>query len=321
MPDAIPFRTAMNFTYGEPRALHPQVRRLVAPNPSPFTFKGTNTYIVSAAPGGADPTDTDVTPTPLTSDDEVALIDPGPQDDAHFDATMAALGSARLTHIFITHTHRDHTDGMARLAQATGAETCGMGRKDLVTPGAEEGPSGGEFVEAAWRPDHRLDDGERVAGKGWALSALHTPGHAPDHLCFALEGTKVLFSGDHVMSWNTSVVAPPEGHMGDYLQALERLLQRDDEVFFPGHGGQLTTPQRVVKAFIVHRHWRESAIHGAIKKGRHTVDAIVEQVYAGIDPKLKRAAGLSVLAHVHHLMERGLVNCDGDASVDGVYRA
>jgi glyoxylase-like metal-dependent hydrolase (beta-lactamase superfamily II) len=161
-----------------------------------------------------------------------------------------------------------------------------------------------------------LADGGRLEGDGWSFTAVHTPGHAPDHLCFALEGTGILFSGDHVMGWNTSVVAPPEGNMGAYIRSLQLLGDRRDRVYYPGHGGQVEDPQRLVKAYLLHRRMREQAILECIRDGVDTARAIVPVVYKGLDPKLLNAASLSVLAHVEHLIERGLVRCEGPLSPD-----
>ena len=301
MAETLPFKSTMIFAYGEPRELAPGVVRIVANNPSPFTFKGTNTYIL----GQADP----------------ALIDPGPADPAHLQAILKAIGGRRLTHILITHTHRDHTDGMPALIAATGAKTVGYGRRALERGSKRTSPSGGEFVDLDFVPDIPLADGERLAGEGWAATAVHTPGHAPDHLCFALEGTPVLFSGDHVMGWNTSVVAPPEGNMADYIRSLERLTERSDGVYFPGHGGQVEEPQRLVKAYLLHRRMREQAILDLIRKGGQTVRTIVPVIYRDLNPKLLNAASLSVLAHVEHLIERGLARCDSPLSADRVLSA
>ena len=292
MAEEIPFRKEMEFEYGVARELAPGVRRLVANNPGPFTYKGTNTYIVGQ---GA----------------ELALIDPGPDDDAHFAATMQAIGSKRLTTVIITHTHRDHTDGMPRLLAATGAKTCGFGRTAKARGTKNSSPSGTEFVDQDFKPDIVLKDGAGFEGDGFALEALHTPGHAPDHLCFALGGTKLLFSGDHVMSWNTSVVAPPEGNMGDYMRSLDKLVNRSDDVYLPGHGGRLYQPQRVVKAFIIHRKMREEAVLDCIRNGNASIADIVPIVYRGLDPRLLGAASLSVAAHVEHLIEAGRVTSSG----------
>lgn len=288
MAEEIPFRREMQFEYGVPRELMPGIERLVANNPGPFTYKGTNTYLIGQG-------------------HDIMLMDPGPEDDAHFDATMKAIGKRRVTTILITHTHRDHVDGLARLQKATGAKTAGYGRKAPDAGAHKKSPSGGEYVDQDFVPDVPLQDGSRIEGDGVSLTAIFTPGHAPDHLCFALDGKPILFSGDHVMAWNTSVVAPPEGSMSAYMSSLEKLLKRTDEYYLPGHGGRVTQPQRVVKAFMVHRRMREDAILDCIRQGHETIAAIVPIVYRGLDPRLVNAASLSVAAHVEHLVERGLV--------------
>ena len=292
MADDIPFRKEMIFEYGVPRELFPGVTRLVANNPGPFTFKGTNTYLLGK---GAD----------------VALIDPGPEDEAHFNAILAATKGRRITDIIITHTHRDHIDGLPRLQRATGARVQGYGRKARNPGQPVKSPAGGESNDEDFVPDVALADGSRFEGDGYALTALHTPGHAPDHLCFAVEGTGILLSGDHVMGWNTSVVAPPDGNMAAYMRSLDKLMGRNDTVFLPGHGGRIEQPQRVVKAFIVHRRMREQAILDCIKGGATTIAAIVDVVYRGLDSRLVRAASMSVAAHVESLVERGLVSAIG----------
>ncbi len=292
MAEEPPFRKEIDFVYGEAKELAPGIQRLVANNPSPFTYKGTNTYIVGQ---GRD----------------VMLIDPGPADATHLAAILRTIGDRTLTHIVITHTHHDHVDGLPALIERTAAKTAGFGRA-VAQPGkSRASPAGGEYVEADFKPDIVLRDGDRLAGDGFAFQALHTPGHAPDHLCFALEGTKLFFSGDHVMGWNTSVVAPPEGNMGAYLGALERLLDREDEIYFPGHGGRVYQPQRLVKAYVLHRRMREQSILECVRTGKTTIPEIVAVIYRGLDPRLIKAASLSVAAHVEHLVERGLVRCEG----------
>jgi glyoxylase-like metal-dependent hydrolase (beta-lactamase superfamily II) len=296
MSNALSLKTAMEFEYGKPRELAAGIARLVANNPSPFTFKGTNTYIVGTT--------------------ELCVIDPGPDDAAHFEATQRAIAGRPVSHILITHTHRDHIDGLDRLFQATGAKVCGFGREQPDAGGFAASPSGGEFVQHRFDPEIVLRDGDRVSGEGWTLTALHTPGHAPDHLCLSLEGRGILFSGDHVMAWNTTVIAPPEGRMADYLASLERLVGRGDAVYLPGHGGRLEEPERTVRAYLLHRQWREQAILGAIRDGHSTIDDIVALVYSGIDGRLVTAASLSVQAHVVHLIDRGLVTCHGPPTFD-----
>lgn len=297
MAEELPFKKTMNFAYGVPRELASGVVRIVANNPSPFTYKGTNTYILGTGDG-------------------LAVIDPGPADAAHTQAILAFAGPRPISHILITHTHRDHTDGLPALLAATGAKTVGFGRRVANRGSKGTSPSGSEFVDKDFIPDVPLVDGQTLDGTGWSLTALHTPGHAPDHLCFALGDSGILFSGDHVMGWNTSVVAPPEGNMADYVRALDRLTGRSDRLYFPGHGGQVEDPQRLVKAFLLHRRMREQSILECIRQGTDTVRAIVPVVYKGLDAKLLNAASLSVLAHVEHLAERGLVRVEGALSAD-----
>ena len=294
----IQFKTTMSFRYGEPEPMAPGVVRLVAPNPSPFTFKGTNTYLVGTT--------------------RLAVIVPGPDDATHRAAILAAAAGRPITHILITHAHRDHSDGAAGLAAKTGAAVLGFGRSggsDGRTDAAHM-PSGKEFVDHGFAPDIRLAIGDVVEGADWTLEAIHTPGHAPDHLCFALAGRRIVFSGDHVMAWNTTVIAPPEGRMSDYIASLERLLSRRDRLYLPGHGGRMEKPLRAVKAYLVHRQWREQAILAAIRDGAASVPEVVARVYSTIDHRLVKAAELSVLAHVEYLSERRLVTCDRPLSLD-----
>ena len=291
-------RTEMDFAYGVARELVPGVTRLVANNPSVFTFKGTNTYIVGTG-------------------DDLALIDPGPGDVNHFEALMAWLGGRRISHILITHTHRDHVDGLRQMARATGAMVCGYGRTAENAGALAVSAKSTEFIDADFSPDRVLRHGDVVQGPDWSLEALFTPGHAPDHLCFSYREANVLFSGDHVMGWNTTVVAPPEGRMADYMNSLDLLVGRDEIVFFPGHGGQIKEPQRMTRGYMVHRQWREQAILGAIRDGHATINDVVALVYKGLDERLVRAAALSVQAHVDFLIEKGLVLSAGPTSFDG----
>ena len=281
----------MAFAYGEPAPMAPGIVRLVAPNPGPFTFKGTNTYLIGST--------------------SLAIIDPGPDDPRHRDAILNTAGSRDISHIFVTHAHRDHVDGVAALRKATGAQVCAFPRNpDASRIALSETPQGSFFVDYEFTPDVALHGGDTVSGGDWDLTAIHTPGHAPDHLSFALEGRDTVFSGDHVMAWNTTVVAPPEGRMADYIRSLEILLDRNDDVFFPGHGGRLKDPQRTVKAYLLHRRWREQAILKALSDGALNVRRIVPEIYQGLAANMIPAATLSVQAHVEYLIERGLVACD-----------
>ncbi len=284
------FNSEMNFDYGVAVEVAPGVRRIVANNPGPFTFKGTNTYLVGRG--------------------DVAVIDPGPDDETHLDAITAALDGERISHILITHTHRDHTDAVARLKAYSNAPVLAFGDTGKERGARTTSPSGKAFVDLDFTPDETLRDGDTLEAADWALDVIHTPGHAPDHLCFALRGQRTLFSGDHVMGWNTTVVAPPEGNMSEYLASLERLAERRDKLFFPGHGGRIEMPQRVIRAYLIHRKMRESAIYACLKNGDRFIPQIVPKIYSRLHSKLEPAAALSVLAHLEYLVERGLVQCE-----------
>ena len=284
------FNSEMNFEYGVAVEVAPGVRRIVADNPGPFTFKGTNTYLIGRG--------------------DVALIDPGPDSDAHIDAIAKATRGERISHILVTHTHRDHTDAVERMKEYSKAPVLAFGNTGKERGVRTTSPSGKAFVDLNFSPDETLQNGDTLNGANWALDIIHTPGHAPDHLCFALQGQRTVFSGDHVMGWNTTVVAPPEGNMADYLASLERLLERRDNLFFPGHGGRVEMPQRVIRAYLMHRKMRESAIYNCLKNGDRFIPQIVPRIYSRLDSRLEPAAALSVLAHLEHLVERGLVRCE-----------
>jgi glyoxylase-like metal-dependent hydrolase (beta-lactamase superfamily II) len=303
MPVEIPYRRELAFEYGRLERVAPGVRRIVARNPGPFTFKGTGTYVVGEG--------------------EVAVIDPGPELAEHIDALIAGLADEQVTHILVTHTHRDHSPAAKALKEATGAPTHGFGphaggkRGEL---GIEEGGDW-DFV-----PDIVMHDGESVEGGGgtrgggWRFEAVHTPGHTSNHLCFALTDPGILFSGDHVMGWSTSVIAPPDGDMAAYMASLDKLLARRDSVYWPTHGPAITEPHRHVRAFIAHRRERESGIVDCLKAGCETIDSIVERLYVGLNPALHRAAGRSVLAHLIDLIGRDIVATEGPPTVAARYR-
>jgi glyoxylase-like metal-dependent hydrolase (beta-lactamase superfamily II) len=278
-----------------PRALtrvSPMVRRLVAPNASPFTFNGTCTYIVGQG--------------------RVAILDPGPDDHAHFAAMLAATDGERVETILVTHTHRDHVGGLDKLRSATGARVVG------AAPFAPHG-DGSAGLDAShdrdYSPDAILVDGERWRGADYTIEAIATPGHCSNHLCFALLDDNTLFSGDHVMAWSTSVVAPPDGSMRAYVASLDKLRGRGETTYWPGHGGPVVEPQRYLRALILHRRQREASILNALANGPQTIPALVAKIYVGLNPSLTGAAGLSTLAHLEDLSERGRVF--GDAPADG----
>ena len=291
------FRRDFDPRYGQPVPVAPGVRRVTAPNAGPLTFAGTNSYILGAG--------------------RVAVIDPGPDDEAHFQALMVATAGETISHILVTHAHRDHCGGVSRLAAASGAKSHGFGRSGKAPVGAPEADTG---IDLDFVPDTALADGALVSGEGWQVEAIATPGHAGDHLVFALVGRGLIFSGDHVMAWSTTVVAPPEGSMADYRTSLDRLLARPEDTYFPGHGGRVTEAHAHVRALKAHRREREAAILAALAAGIEPIPAIVDTVYPDLDPRLAGAAGLSVLAHLEDLIARGRVACEGSPGLTARFR-
>ena len=293
----IPFRRDITFEYGRLEQIAPGLRRIVARNPGPFTFRGTGTYVVGTG--------------------KVAVIDPGPLQQDHIDALTASLAGETVTHILVTHTHNDHSPAAAPFKAAVTAPTYGFGPHAGGKRG-EIGPEAGGDWDFA--PDIVVKDGDEIEGDGWRFQAVHTPGHTSNHLCFALAGSGILFSGDHVMGWSTSVIAPPDGNMADYMASLDKLLAREDAVYWPTHGPAITEPKRHVRAFIAHRREREAGVIDCLKSGIGRVDAMVGRLYVGLDPSLRHAAGRSVLAHLVDLIGRDIVACDGPATVEATYR-
>lgn len=285
--------------YGEPVAVAPRVRRLTARNPGPFTFRGTNTYLV----GG----------------DSLAVIDPGPDDNQHLKTLLEAVGGRTVSHILVSHTHRDHSPLARKLARATGAMIYAEGPHRFARP-APPGSLMESGADTDFSPDVRLRDGQLVTGDGWALRAILTPGHAANHVAFALEDEGVLFSADHVMGWSTTIVAPPDGSMSDYMKSLGKLMERGDRRLLPGHGGPIDNPRSYLSALKEHRLARERAILNRLHAGDRTVADLVRSIYVDTDPGMHAAAGLSVLAHLEDLCDRDLVESDGVPSVGGIFR-
>jgi glyoxylase-like metal-dependent hydrolase (beta-lactamase superfamily II) len=286
--------------YGIAVPVADNVQRITVNNPSAFTFHGTNSYIV----GGK----------------SVAVIDPGPEDEAHFQALMAALEGREVTHIFVSHTHRDHSPLAKRLQQATGARTVAEGPHRAARP-LHEGERNlfAESSDMDFVPDIALGDGKSISGDGWTLTALHTPGHTANHAAFALEGSGIVFSADHVMAWATTIVAPPDGAMSDYMASLAKLLKRKDRLFLPGHGGPVNDPTAFMRGLRAHRRMREKAVLTRIKAGDRTIPEMVKIIYRSTDPRLHGAAALSVLAHIEDLIEKGEVQTNGPPSLTGIY--
>lgn len=298
---SLQFDTKFDPAHGRAVELAPHILRITAPNASPFTFHGTNSYVIGK--------------------DSVAVIDPGPEEPSHLETLLAAIGERPVSHIFVSHTHRDHSPLAAALAERTGAPILAEGphRAARTLRVGEVNPLDAS-ADTDFRPDIILADDEMVEGDGWALRAIHTPGHTANHLAFALEGSGILFSADHVMAWATSIVAPPDGSMSDYMASLDRLIERHDRVLLPGHGGPVTKPVSFMRGLKAHRKMRERAILERIARGDRTIPEMVRAIYRDTDPRLHGAAGLSVLAHLEDLVARGRVTAEPDIALDAVYR-
>ena len=278
----------------------PLVRRVLAPNASPYTYTGTQTYVIGAA-------------------NELAVIDPGPagtgaqghadtRGEGHVAAIIAALGDARLTTILCTHTHRDHSPAAAELKRLTGAAIIGCAPLVLE----DDGPRADAAFDPTYAPDRVLSDGEQLRGPDWTITAVATPGHTSNHLCYALEQSGALFTGDHVMAWSTSVVSPPDGDMAAYMASLQKLYEREDTVLYPAHGPAITKPRQLVRGMLGHRRQREAQIVRLLGEAPHAIPDMVTVMYKGLDPRLNGAAGRSVLAHLIDLRHRGKVTSTGD---------
>src|SRR5690348_12504509 len=301
MSDDIPFNRTLALAPGQVEEVAPGVRRLLCDNPSPFTFKGTMSYIVGRG--------------------QVAIIDPGPDDARHIDALLDAVRNETVTHVVVTHTHRDHSPGAARVKAATGATTFGEGPHRAARPlHIGEALRLDASNDTDFNPEQRLADGAVVSGPSFTLEAIATPGHTANHMAYALREQDLIFSGDHVMGWATSIVAPPDGAMSDYMASLGKLTRREEDLYFPGHGPAIPQARRFVSYYTLHRKAREASILHRLGKGPTDIPTIVRAIYIGIDPRLTGAAGLSVLAHMEDLVTRGAVMTDGAPAIDGVYR-
>jgi hydroxyacylglutathione hydrolase len=281
---------------GVPEALGPGLRVVTAPNPGPMTFTGTRTYLVGEA--------------------EVAVIDPGPEDDAHRVAVLAAIGAARVVAILVTHAHSDHAGGAAALAACTGAPVLAHGDPRPARPVPEWARGGGEGIAAAFRPDRRIADGERIEAAGWRLEALHTPGHLGDHLAFAWPEAGVVFTGDVLMGWSTTMISPPEGDLAAFLASLDRLAARPEPLFLPGHGAPVRDPRGLIAWQKAHRAERTAQIAAALDRGPLALPDLVATVYPGLDPRLLPAAARTALAHLVALAAEGRVAAAGEAGAE-----
>lgn len=299
--DDIPFNRDFPLPTATVDHVAPGIRRIVAANPGPFTFTGTVSYIVGTG--------------------NVAIIDPGPLNEAHRDALLDAVRGETVTHIFVTHTHRDHSPGAAAIKAATGATVFAEGPHRAARASHEnEKPVLEAGIDRDFRPDVAIEDGAVVEGDGWALEAIAVPGHTANHMVFAWPDRGLIFVGDHIMGWSTSVVAPPDGAMADYMASLDKIAAREEDVYFPAHGPHISEARRYARHYIRHRQAREASILHRLAKGAADIPTLVRAIYIGIDPRLVPAAGLSVLAHLEDLVEREVVGTDGAPALDGFYR-
>ncbi len=294
MAVSIPFRREFEFEYGRVDQLSPAIRRVVANNPSPFTFHGTGTYILGTG--------------------NVAVIDPGPADPEHIQAILAATAGERITHMLVTHTHNDHSPGCALLRQHCDARTYGFGPHGA---GAEiQVEEGGDMD---FDPDERVTHGQIVEGDDWSVECVYTPGHTSNHICYQLREEGALFTGDHVMGWSTSVISPPDGDMAAYMASLDLLLQRDDRIYWPTHGPSIVETRRHVEAFIAHRREREDQIENCVADGIRHINDMVPRMYAELPEFMYPAAARSVLAAVICMVSSGRLRCDGEPTADAEY--
>ena len=295
----IPYRRELEFDYGSVSQIAPGIRRVIANNPGPFTFHGTGTYILGTG--------------------NVAVIDPGPDDEEHIGAILAALDGETISHILVTHTHMDHSPGCRPLQALTGAPTYAYGPHGAGK--LEQGVQVEEGGDMDFAPDHLVKHGDIIQGGDWTVECVYTPGHTSNHMCFALQEQKALFTGDHVMGWSTSIISPPDGDMAAYMQSLELLLERDDTVYWPTHGPSIIDPKTHVRAYIAHRIEREEQILKCIDEGTHGIRDMVPLMYRDTPEFMYPAAARSVLAAMENLLRKNQVVADGgEPSMDSVYR-
>lgn len=293
----IPYRRKLDFEYGKAEVLAPGIRRVIANNPSPFTFHGTGTYILGTG--------------------SVAVIDPGPDDETHIDAILASIPGETVSHILVTHTHMDHSPGCRLLQAKTGAPTYAYGPHGAGK--IEQGVQVEEGGDMDFDPDHLVTHGEIIQGGDWSVECVYTPGHTSNHLCFQLREQKALFTGDHVMGWSTSIISPPDGDMADYMLSLELLLERDDEIYWPTHGPCIDEPKAHVEAYIAHRLEREQQIVACIEGGTYKIREMVPLMYKDTPEFMYPAAARSVLAAMENLVKKGTVNGSNGVTMDSDY--
>ncbi|ACE99824.1 beta-lactamase domain protein [Rhodopseudomonas palustris TIE-1] len=299
--DDVPFNREFGLQPGIVEEIRPGLRRVLCNNPSPFTFTGTVSYIVGRG--------------------KVAIIDPGPADEAHANALLDAVKGETVTHILVTHTHKDHSPGTPLIKQATGATVYAEGPHRASRPYFEsETVSTESGADRNFKPDVEIRDGDMIEGDGWTIESVATPGHTANHMAFAWREGDALFVGDHIMGWSTTIVAPPDGSMPDYMASLERLIGRDEQLYLSGHGAEIPEGPRYSRFLKRHRLAREASILHRLGKGETDIPSMVRAIYIGIDPRLVGAAGYSVLAHLEDLVMRGVVATEGDPVISGRYR-
>lgn len=302
-----PFDRMHNPTVGQPLQLLPQVAVVTAPNASPMTFTGTQSYLIGT--------------------DNLAIVDPGPENDAHFGALIAAISGRPVSHIVVTHSHVDHSPLSRRMSAALNAPILGFGttnegRSETMERLASLADLGGaEGKDVDFVPDQRIADGDIIQGEGWALEAIHTPGHLSNHLCFGVQGTGAVLSGDHVMGWATTMVSPPDGDLRSYMNSMEKMARRTgDTVYFPGHGGAINNPAAMVAHQINHRKSREAQILETLAKfPALTPIQLAQKIYTDVDQRLIPAAARNVFAHLIDLSERNVVIADRPIAPDGQF--
>jgi len=294
---SIPFVRDFEFEYGSCAQLSPLIQRVIANNPGPFTYTGTGVYIIGK--------------------DNVAVIDPGPDLPEHRAALDSALEGRNVSHILMTHHHIDHSPLAIPLANDHGCKVYGYGMQIRPPEGGEVRLEAGD--DLSFKPDIEIRGGDVITGDGWTIDAIHTPGHTSNHMCFGLREENTLFSGDHIMGWSTSVVSPPDGHMGDYLDSLKRIKARRFDKIWPTHGPCIEAVDEFVGAYIDHRLTREAQIMGALKDGESVIMKIVEKLYTDIDKRLYPAAAHSVLSHLIHMRETRRVKADEKDSLRTEY--
>lgn len=281
----IKFNRAIEFEYGIAKQVSNSIRRIIARNPSSFTFHGTGTYIIGKG--------------------KVAIIDPGPNIPEHIDSIMNETKNEKITDIFITHTHIDHSPATKILKKITNAITYGYGSHPRInSANADTDEEGADY---SFKPDLILKDMEIIKGNNWSLQAIHTPGHCSNHLCYKLLNENSIFSGDHIMGWSTTVISPPNGNMYDYLNSLKKIIKLDPITLWPTHGSPVTNPKEFIKDLIKHRLERENDIIKNLNEGDKSIEELVKRIYINIDKSLYKAAEKSVMAHLILLMEKNII--------------